>query len=366
MSDSSKKEYLSRSWRMVTHDKGWYKPLLVLPLAGLVPIAGPLGVSGYQFEWARMSAWGLDTYPKQKGVEIGACIKSGWRVFLSSIGYVAVIFLIGLAVGSGTESTLFSLIWTYLCCLWSVITAVAALRATIYQKAGAAYKVNRVVDMLKRDFKSLALLALWLFLGSLLVVGFIILMAILIAVPAIYQTMPALYGGDMGTAFLIMRFLTQFAPWMVLVAYFASVFYSALVLCVINAVGLWMRQFDVPAWKSSEDPLPEAAPEEEEPERPVAPAGPAPASMPNPASTSEGAPEPGQEHPSASAEGTDAGTEKGQDPAQGLPAIGESSAPEDEPARVLTSDMPAEVSESWNAQTTVTQTGPRNPDAPTE
>ena len=360
MADSSNKEYLSRSWRMVTHDKGWYKPLLVLPVADLVPIAGVLGVQGYRFEWARMSAWGLDTYPKQKDVKIGACIKSGWRVFLSSIGYALVLFLIGLAVGRGTESTLAALIWTYLCCLWSIIMDVAALRATIYQKAGAAYKVNRVVDMLKRDFKSLALLALWLFLGILLIEGFVILMSILVAVPAIYEIMPVLYDGGMGSAYLIVRFFAQFAPWMVLVVYFAGVFYNALALCLTNAIGLWMRQFDVPAWKSPTDPLPDAGPQEKEPERPVAPEASAPSSGPREA------PEPGQERPSASAPDEKGETETEEKPVQGLPAIGESSAPEDEPARVLTSDMPAEVSGSWRTQAAAPQAGPQDPGTPSE
>jgi hypothetical protein len=170
------KEYMGRSWRMLTHDKGWYKPLLVLPLAKLVPIAGPLGVWGYQAEWARLSAWGKETYPKQSGVKVGACIKSGWRAFLAMLGYAAVYFILLAAVRPSADG-LAALLWNFVAILWSTIAWVAAIRATIYQHARAGYQLDRIWDMLKRDFGSIAEIALVLFLGSLLIEGFCILCA---------------------------------------------------------------------------------------------------------------------------------------------------------------------------------------------
>ena len=52
------------SWKMLTRDKGWLKPLCVLALVGWIPILGQIVVFGYGFEWARLTAWGIDAAPK--------------------------------------------------------------------------------------------------------------------------------------------------------------------------------------------------------------------------------------------------------------------------------------------------------------
>ena len=65
-------KYFSRSWAMLTRDKGWIKPILVMAVAQLVPIAGYIGAKGYMLEWARLTAWGVAAAPKQKNVETGA------------------------------------------------------------------------------------------------------------------------------------------------------------------------------------------------------------------------------------------------------------------------------------------------------
>ena len=47
------------SWKMLTRDKGWIKPILLLTLVGWVPILGQIAVLGYGLEWARLTAWGI-------------------------------------------------------------------------------------------------------------------------------------------------------------------------------------------------------------------------------------------------------------------------------------------------------------------
>ena len=84
---SNNEGYLSHSWGLLTRDEGWIKPLLVLAAAQLVPVIGPIGVNGYVLEWARLTAWGVDSSPKQKGVDIGGCIKSGARALAVSLGF---------------------------------------------------------------------------------------------------------------------------------------------------------------------------------------------------------------------------------------------------------------------------------------
>ena len=38
------------SWHMLTRDKGWIKPVLILALVGWVPIVGPMAILGFGFE----------------------------------------------------------------------------------------------------------------------------------------------------------------------------------------------------------------------------------------------------------------------------------------------------------------------------
>ena len=292
------KEYMGRSWRMLTHDKGWYKPLLVLPLAKLVPIAGPLGVWGYQAEWARLSAWGKETYPKQAGVKVGACIKSGWRAFLAMLGYAAIYFILLAAVRPSADG-LAALLW----------------------------------DMLKRDFGSIAEIALVLFLGSLLIEGFCILCALIIVVPSLAELggFFAYSGSAAAIAVLAAHFLARFAPWMVLALYLAAVFATALQTVAVNALGLWFQQFVVPHWGSSKDPLPDSEKKDAEtPEEPAQTAAePQATPAPEDKGASEAAPAPAEEPDKAAEEPEKKG------PTGGLPAIGESSAPADEPATLI-------------------------------
>ena len=70
------KGYFSRSWALIGKEPGWYKVPLVMGIANFVPIAGPLGTSGYVFEWSRLIAWGADAAPQRPGLGGGVCHKS--------------------------------------------------------------------------------------------------------------------------------------------------------------------------------------------------------------------------------------------------------------------------------------------------
>ena len=70
------------SWKMLTRDKGWIKPILMLTLVGWVPILGQIAILGYGLEWARLTAWGVDAAPKQRGVAYGKVLATGGIAFL--------------------------------------------------------------------------------------------------------------------------------------------------------------------------------------------------------------------------------------------------------------------------------------------
>ena len=82
------------SWRMLTRDKGWVKPLLVLTLVSWIPILGQIAVLGYGLEWARLTAWGVESAPKQRGVDYGKVISTGARAFLITISLAFVCGLV--------------------------------------------------------------------------------------------------------------------------------------------------------------------------------------------------------------------------------------------------------------------------------
>ena len=82
------------SWHMLTRDKGWLKPVLVLTLVGWIPILGQIALLGYGMEWARLTAWGVDSAPKQRGVDYGKVLSTGGRAFLVTISMGIVVALI--------------------------------------------------------------------------------------------------------------------------------------------------------------------------------------------------------------------------------------------------------------------------------
>ena len=151
-----RENYFARSWALITQDKGWIKPILLLTLAQFIPILGPLGAFGYGVEWARLIAWNVNAAPKQRNVNIGECITSGWRTFVVYIGWTLLgclaIMLLGLVPILGALLTFVATIaWIY----FEQLIRVGILRASIYQQIGAGYKANRIWEMGERDVEGL-------------------------------------------------------------------------------------------------------------------------------------------------------------------------------------------------------------------
>lgn len=296
-SGSERGRYFSRAWAQLTHDKGWVKPALVMTVADLVPVAGPLGTLGYKLEWARLLAWGADVSPKQKDVQVGACISSGWRAFLVFLGWCVVMGLIGSVCGAvpllgGLLGTLWSAFSIYL----YTVTRVAALRATIYQKAGAGYKVRNIWDMCSRDVNGLLSIIGWqllFYFAIAMVCGLAMVVCALGALPKMIYFVEEIsyysYGYTSSyavqTVFEFLAYLiAAFGPTLLVLGILGAFAHTLLSMVVYAALGLWMRQFDLPNWGRSEDPLPSTVPggasaaeqDAPAPVMPVAPAAAAP------------------------------------------------------------------------------------------
>ncbi len=260
--------YFSCSWHLLTRQKGWIKPILILAIALLVPVAGPLALSGYALEWARLSAWGVDASPKQRGVCVGECIASGWRAFV--IGLVwTIAFVLASVIVTGVLQALFGgwgeslgQMLTFVCgFLFSLIVLVAGLRAAIYTKIRAGLNPARVFEMVARDsgglFKIIGIpLVTTLIVGAVMLVGYVVLFVVIMGDVAGYIGYLT-YDSSSALLFQLIRdVLGKTLPTLVVLWYVGAVVSVASTLLEVNAIGLWMRQFDVPVWGGPSDPLP--------------------------------------------------------------------------------------------------------------
>lgn len=263
--------YFSRSWDLLTRDQGWIKPLLVMAAATLVPIAGPLGNKGYALEWARLTAWGVDSAPKQKNVDVGACIASGWRGFVVDLG-------LGLALGLATSiiSLVFSMMPGVLGLLFGmvatlvtfalyavsgVVIIIAEIRAAIYERIGAGYRLDRIYDMFMRDPKGFGMVFL-VNLACSAVVGIIAFLAVLIVGAMLVPFAMVGSAAASSTQAALGVITATIVPLFVMGTIFGLVFSflaNAARMLITTAAALWMRQFDVPSWGKSGDPLPNPA-----------------------------------------------------------------------------------------------------------
>lgn len=307
LSGFQKDRYFGRAWAMLTQEKGWWKPILLCALGALVPIVGPLAVLGYGLEWSRRVAWGSTEGPSRQ-VKIGGLIKSGWRGFVVVAGWSIAAVIVGSIVENlPWIGDFLGSVWGIFTLFLGVVFVVAEVRATIYQNFKAGYRAKTLWQMVSRDPWGLLRVFVIKLVPTLIVgvVGF------LMFVPAMFGSLGFIadlvdymdsyyyYMTDAEAVRLALEvvgfFVEQFAPAFfvtLVVALAANAFVNLLVDC---SVGLWLRQFDVPAWGKDEDPLPETSvAEAAAPELPASPtpAPPAPAAPVAPVAPVSPSPEP--------------------------------------------------------------------------
>lgn len=258
--------YFARAWALLTRDRGWIKPVLVMTAAMFVPVVGVLGVLGYALEWARLTAWGVNSAPKQKKVRVGACIASGWRVFV-------VLFVWGFCsalIGSILEHVPFfgdilEFVWDIFEIFIGLLAMVGALRATIYQKIIAGLRVKTIWQMGTHDAGGLLRVFGIGLLGAccMTAVSFFVLVSSLTSMlPELHYYLNEWYwyGALSSAAFpsvqILLLVISTLGP--ALLVLLLLLFFLVVVMWMLcyTALGLWMRQFDVSAWGKDEDPLP--------------------------------------------------------------------------------------------------------------
>ena len=260
--------YFARSWALLTRDRGWVKPVLVLSVALLVPVVGLLGVLGYALEWARLTAWGVNASPKQRGVDVGACIKSGWRAFLVILVWSIVTgIVVGVLSALPLLGGLVSLAWAVCSFLFSVVVMVASLRATIYQRFGAGMRLSTIWQMISHDPVGLLRVACIVLVGGALM-GLVTMLVMTAALTGavselIWYLEYLSYGSAMSSSAelalairLLASLVSSMGPAIVVLVLLDGIMGVTFTLLAHTAVGLWMRQFDVASWGRDEDPLP--------------------------------------------------------------------------------------------------------------
>lgn len=282
------------SWHMLTRDKGWVKPVLVLTLVGWIPILGQIVLMGYGLEWARLTAWGVDAAPKQRGVDYGKVLSTGGRAFLVSLSLGFVIALVLQVVFPGSLYMLFtgltagnavsvatamasgaamSILTMVVSIAMGTFLQAATLRATLYDSFSAGWRLNRLFQMIGRDFGGFLKVLLVTLIGGAIsgVYAFVVSSVLMLVVMGGVMSATAfvgLSGSYMnGWHFLLEQLLRigagpllLFIVVVIALAFVGSAISTAMSLLSMNAMGQWFCRFDVHRWGVSADPLPSDVP----------------------------------------------------------------------------------------------------------
>lgn len=279
------------SWKMLTRDKGWIKPILILTLVGWIPILGQIAILGYGLEWARLTAWGVDAAPKQRGVVYGKVLATGGIAFLvmltmglvtgivdtilfgrwysiTSLPFGSSIFAGSVITLAGDVTSVLGIAVLVVNLLMGAFITAAMLRATLYDSFGAGWRIDRLFQMVVRDpggfFHAYAVSLI----GG--IVNSVYAMVVTLAGGL------AAFGGAMGVALsmgiasdtIVERLLYGAGPGLVILlvvvalaaAFAGSAISITMQLVSINAMGQWFCRFRVDLWGVSSAPLPDGVP----------------------------------------------------------------------------------------------------------
>lgn len=254
--------YFKTAWSDVKNSKGWFGKILLLSLVALIPVFGAIAVAGYLYGWARDIAWGIHgPMPKRLfGNEDGKLYWRGWYAFVISLVYGLLLSFVYAALVAASQAffptageqtialdlyayaqqrmgihpALFAIYYAVSLVL-SPFVLVSTMRMSIYGSLGAGLQFGRVLAMVRKGLVGIA----------------VIVVATTVAQEAVSALIDPLSKTALSMSFDALGALGTLA------GMFAGLVVLAFVNMVsVRAVGLWTRQFDVPRWRGSVDPMP--------------------------------------------------------------------------------------------------------------
>ncbi len=261
--------YFARSWALLTMEKGWWKPVLIMALFGLIPIVGILALAGYALETARVTAWGINAGPKQKDLKFGTYIATGFK---------AAVIAIALGLAYGIASTILSFIpvvnlilipiFIVVAFVFPLLINVIQVRATVYGRISAGFAFKNIFEMIKHDAGGLFRIfgmGIVLAIATSIIMGIIGGSAALSMITNVITQAITIAKAQHITSenqlvaimvALLARGILQMGPIFLVIGYIGHVLGLIVMLLMQNAIALWMRQYNVSAWGQSSDPLP--------------------------------------------------------------------------------------------------------------
>lgn len=273
------KGYFKAAWGDIKQSDGWLGKVFLLGLISLIPIFGQVVLLGYAFGWMRDIAWNAKTpLPAHIfGNEDGQLYRRGLIVLAIDIVFCAVApgvvegcwnvlagrgldTVSGAVFGgpghlfSGQVSSIFGLLISLIA---AVFYLVAATRASIYGRLGPGFQLGRLWAMMRHDSKGLArvvAMGVIMTLCLMAVVGAAV--AAVVAGAALVGAFGVLSSGGVASAMVIMLFMMLAVVLCLVAAVVVSAASAFISLMVARAMGYWVQQFDVPAWRGQDDPMP--------------------------------------------------------------------------------------------------------------
>lgn len=284
--------YFSTAWQDIKNSPGWFGKLVVLSLVCLIPIFGWIVVYGYLYGWARDIAWGVHAPLPARvfGNEDGKLYSRGFFAFV--IAFVCalvpgVFSMIGSMVGGfgfygfgsllydgsswmqvGFASAMIGMMLTVASVVLALFLAffqwVGTMRMSIYGRLSAGFQIGRVWAMIRHDFGGLLrILGMAVLITLAMAAVMFVLVFAVILVGMIIGF--AVTGGNLningslsdgavaGMVLIIVGAVLLCSVLAGIVSMALSVF---AMMMVVRALGYWTRQFDIPAWRGQDDPMP--------------------------------------------------------------------------------------------------------------
>ena len=261
--------YFARSWALLTLEKGWWKPVLIMALFGLIPVVGILALVGYALETARVTAWGINAGPKQKDLKFGTYIVTGLKAVVIALAFgLAYSIAMGILYFIPVINLILIPVFIVAGFVYPLFINVIQVRALIYGRISAGFAFKNIFEMIKHDMDGLfRIFGMGIVLGiaTSIIMGIIGSSAVLSMIVnsgtrafIIARTQNVTSPDQVDPIMLAMlaRGFIQMGPIFLVIGYIGHVVGLIVMLLMQNAIALWMRQFNVPAWGQSNDPLP--------------------------------------------------------------------------------------------------------------